>query len=365
MNSRMACALPFALLGSTALFLGTAYAIDRTLPHAFREFPGIEYRIGSLPLPPDYQDRTEWTFARLMYPGGANDGYIGREADWHVGISLWTQDFPRADRHFSLAVRRLTRIHVRSVEQAVNLDDGPEVYNWPWLYAVEVGEWGITDEQAKKLRDYLLRGGFFMADDFHGTVEWQVFQESMERVFPDRHIVDIPDADPILGPEMKSTGEVMGTGRTFGEAYAKAQIASGVVLPRRGLAFISVRDRDKPGVVELGKMLTDRGFEIVATGGTAQALAEGGVTCRRVNKVREGRPHVVDMIKNRELSLIVNTTEGKQAIRESHSIRGEAVHYKVTYYTTLAAAKATCDALDHLDNVVVNRLQDLHAEASI
>ncbi len=157
---------------------------------------------------------------------------------------------------------------------------------------------------------------------------------------------------------MKSTGEVMGTGRTFGEAYAKAQLASGVVLPRRGLAFISVRDRDKPGVVELGKMLIARGFEIVATGGTAKALKDGGVPCQRVNKVREGRPHVVDMIKNRELSLIVNTTEGKQAIKESRSIRGEAVTRKVTYYTTVAAAKATCDALDHLDNVVVNRLQD-------
>ncbi len=183
-----------------------------------------------------------------------------------------------------------------------------------------------------------------------------------ESVFP---FIKFPDADPILGPEMKSTGEVMGTGRTFGEAYAKAQIASGVVLPRRGLAFISVRDRDKPGAVELGKMLIDRGFEIVATGGTAKALADGGIRCQRVNKVREGRPHVVDMIKNRELSLIVNTTEGKQAIRESHSIRGEAVHYKVTYYTTLAAAKATCDAIDHIDNVGVNRLQDLHAEASV
>jgi carbamoyl-phosphate synthase large subunit len=182
-----------------------------------------------------------------------------------------------------------------------------------------------------------------------------------ESVFP---FIKFPDADPILGPEMKSTGEVMGTGRTFGEAYAKAQFASGVVLPRRGLAFISVRDRDKPGVVELGQMLVARGFEIVATGGTAKALKDGGVPCQRVNKVREGRPHVVDMIKNRELSLIVNTTEGKQAIRESHSIRGEAVHCKVTYYTTLAAAKATCDALDHLDNVVVNRLQDLHAEAA-
>jgi len=183
-----------------------------------------------------------------------------------------------------------------------------------------------------------------------------------ESVFP---FIKFPDADPILGPEMKSTGEVMGTGRTFAEAYAKAQLASGVVLPRNGLAFISVRDRDKPGVVELGKKLVARGFEIVATGGTAQALRDGGVPCQRVNKVREGRPHVVDMIKNREICLIVNTTEGKQAIRESHSIRGEAVHRKVTYYTTLAAANATCDALDHLDNVVVNRLQDLHAEAGV
>ena len=182
-----------------------------------------------------------------------------------------------------------------------------------------------------------------------------------ESVFP---FIKFPDADPILGPEMKSTGEVMGTGRTFGEAYAKAQLASGVVIPSRGVAFLSVRDPDKPAAVELGHQLVKRGFEIVATGGTAAALTKGGVSCRRVNKVREGRPHIVDMIKNREISLIVNTTEGKQAIRESHSIRGAAVHCKVTYYTTLAAAKATCDALDHLDNVVVNRLQDLQAEAA-
>jgi hypothetical protein len=185
-------------LGFAAAFLGTALALDRTLPHPFREYSGIEYRLGSIPLPPDYQEKTEWAFARLMYPGGWNDGYAGREGDWHEGRSLWTQDFPRADRHFSLAVRRLTRIHVRSVEQCVNLDDSDDVYNWPWLYAVQVGEWGITDAQAKKLRDYLLRGGFFMADDFHGTIEWQVFQESMKRVFPDRPIVDIPSSDAIF-----------------------------------------------------------------------------------------------------------------------------------------------------------------------
>jgi carbamoyl-phosphate synthase large subunit len=179
-----------------------------------------------------------------------------------------------------------------------------------------------------------------------------------ESVFP---FDKFPDADPILGPEMKSTGEVMGTGGTFGEAYAKAQLASGVLLPEAGTALISVRDQDKPAAVELARALIGRGFETVATDGTARALAEAGVPCRRVNKVREGRPHIVDMIKNNEFSLIVNTTEGKQAIRESHSIRAAAVHQKVTYYTTLAAAKATCDALEHQNNVVVNRLQDLHA----
>lgn len=194
MSSR---AILWSILCAVA-FIGTAFALDRTLPHPFQEYPGVEYRIGSIPLPPDYQEKTEWAFARLMYPGGWNDGYAGRESDWHDGRSLWTQDYPRADRHFSLAVRRLTRIHVRSVEQPVNLDNGDDVYNWPWLYAVQVGEWGITDAQAHKLRDYLLRGGFFMADDFHGTVEWQVFQESMKRVFPDRQIVDIPDGDPIF-----------------------------------------------------------------------------------------------------------------------------------------------------------------------
>ncbi|HUK06157.1 MAG TPA: carbamoyl-phosphate synthase large subunit, partial [Burkholderiales bacterium] len=182
-----------------------------------------------------------------------------------------------------------------------------------------------------------------------------------EAVFP---FNKFPEADPILGPEMKSTGEVMGTGRTFGEAYAKAQSASGVTLPRKGVCFISVRERDKPGAVQLGKKLTERGFELLATEGTARALTEAGVACRRVNKVREGRPHIVDMIKNDEVDLIVNTTEGKQAIRESNSIRREAVHRRVTYYTTLAAGVATLEALDHLDEVEVNRLQDLHLEAS-
>ncbi len=162
----------------------------------FHQYHGVEY--SSFETPADWQERTEWAFARLMFPPGENDGYRGRfDGDWRLGLSLWTQDYPRADRHFSLAVRRLTRIHVRSVEQPINLDEG-EQFDWPWLYAVQVGEWGITQDQAKALREYLLRGGFFMADDLHGTVEWEVFEKSMKMVFPDRPIVEIDDADPIF-----------------------------------------------------------------------------------------------------------------------------------------------------------------------
>jgi carbamoyl-phosphate synthase large subunit len=182
-----------------------------------------------------------------------------------------------------------------------------------------------------------------------------------EAVFP---FIKFPGADPILGPEMKSTGEVMGVGRSFGEAYAKAQLASGVVLPRQGAALLSVRERDKDGAVELARILVAQGFDIVATHGTAQKLAASGVSCRRANKVREGRPHIVDMIKNGEIDLIVNTTEGKQAINESASIRAEAVRKSVTYYTTLGAAIATCKAIEHLDDSDVNRLQDLHKEVA-
>jgi carbamoyl-phosphate synthase large subunit len=138
-----------------------------------------------------------------------------------------------------------------------------------------------------------------------------------------------------------------------------------VVLPRLGCCLISVRERDKNGAVPLARRLIAHGFTIVATSGTARVLEAAGIECRRVNKVREGRPHIVDMIKNDEIDLIVNTTEGKQAILESNSIRREAVHRRVTYYTTLAAALATCEALDHLDEVDVNRLQDLHEQVAL
>jgi carbamoyl-phosphate synthase large subunit len=128
------------------------------------------------------------------------------------------------------------------------------------------------------------------------------------------------------------------------------------------VCLISVRERDKPGAVTLARRLVAQGFEIVATSGTAKLIIEAGIPCRQANKVREGRPHIVDMIKNDEIDLIVNTTEGKQAIFESRSIRREAVHRKITYYTTVAAGLATCDAIAHMNDVDVNRLQDLHRE---
>jgi len=186
-------AIGFSFVAAGVFFVAELHAFQRP----FRQYPGVEYR--QFETPEDWQQPAEWAFARLMYPPGPLDGYYPRfQGDWHNGLSLWTQDYPRADRHFSLAMRRLSRLQVRSVEQPVNLEDGDEVYNWPWLYAVQVGEWGLTEDQAQILREYLLRGGFFMADDFHGLDEWAEFEKRIKFVFPDRPIEDISDDDPIF-----------------------------------------------------------------------------------------------------------------------------------------------------------------------
>ena len=198
------------------LLLTALYAAQKP----WREYPGLEYE--NYPIPPDYQEKAEWAFARLMYPpvspwrGGFN--FAG---DWREGGTNWTMDYPRSDRHLSAALRRLTRIQVRSVEQPLNLEDG-DVYDWPWLYGVEVGHWNLTDDQARTMREYLLRGGFFMCDDFHGTDEWDVFVASMEKVFPDRPIVEIANADPIfhtvydLDDRYQVPGaQYLDTGKTF------------------------------------------------------------------------------------------------------------------------------------------------------
>ena len=178
-----------------------------------------------------------------------------------------------------------------------------------------------------------------------------------EAVFP---FAKFPGVDPILGPEMKSTGEVMGSGATFAEAFHKAVLGSNEQLPMGGKVFLSVRESDKVHVSSVAKDLSDLGFKLVATSGTQRVLAAAGIACERVNKVNEGRPHIVDMLKNGDISLIINTTEGKQAQQDSFSIRRSALQGKVYYTTTLSGAEAVCLALQSKDALTVRRLQDLH-----
>ena len=160
---------------------------------------------------------------------------------------------------------------------------------------------------------------------------------------------------------MKSTGEVMGVGDSFAEAFAKAMVGAGETLPNGGCAFISVREDDKPYVVDVARALIDLGFEVVATSGTAKVIEAANLKVRRVNKVTEGRPHIVDMIKNDEISLVINTTEGRQSMADSYSIRRNALQHKVTSTTTLAGGEAICMALKFGPEKTVRRLQDLHA----
>jgi len=180
-----------------------------------------------------------------------------------------------------------------------------------------------------------------------------------EAVFP---FIKFPGVDTVLGPEMKSTGEVMGVGRSFGEAFSKSQAAAGAAIPRGGRVFISVRDADQKGVVEVARNLSIQGFDILATRGTAAVLEAGGVAVRPVNKLSEGRPHIIDMIMNDEIAIIINTVSDKQSLADSYAIRREALQHKVTNYTTLAAARAACEAHRVGEDFQVNRLQDLHQE---
>ena len=181
-----------------------------------------------------------------------------------------------------------------------------------------------------------------------------------EAVFP---FVKFPGVDTILGPEMKSTGEVMGVGKTFGEAFVKSQLGAGTKLPRSGKAFISVKQADKPRAVEVARKLVDMGFEIVATKGTAAAINAAGVACSVVNKVAEGRPHIVDTIKNEEIAMVVNTVEERRnAIADSRLIRTSALLARVTTYTTIAGAEAAVEGMKYLDSLGVISVQEMHAE---
>jgi hypothetical protein len=181
--------------------MGGLYAFQRP----FRVYRSME-AYDDIPLPPDWEEKTEWVQARLMYPNHPNARFggwgrrfrFGGVLDWREGGTSWTQDYPRADRHFAAALRRLTRVHVRSVEQPVNPDDADDFFNWPWLVAGEMGDWKLTPSQVKILREFLLRGGFIYMDDFWGPEEWARFDESMKAVFPDRPVVEIDNKDPIF-----------------------------------------------------------------------------------------------------------------------------------------------------------------------
>jgi carbamoyl-phosphate synthase large subunit len=182
-----------------------------------------------------------------------------------------------------------------------------------------------------------------------------------EAVFP---FVKFPGVDTILGPEMKSTGEVMGVGRSFAEAFVKSQMGAGVRLPTSGTVFISVRPTDKPVAIEVARDLHEMGFALVATRGTAAAIEAAGIPVGVVNKVNEGRPHIVDIIKNEEIVLVINTVDEKrQAIADSRSIRTSALAAKVSIFTTIEGARAACMGMRHLSNgLEVYSVQGLHAE---
>ena len=180
-----------------------------------------------------------------------------------------------------------------------------------------------------------------------------------EAVFP---FIKFSDVDTLLGPEMRSTGEVMGVGATFGEAFSKSQLAAGNEIPAGGRIFISVRDEDQKSIIDVARYFSENGFELLATRGTGEAIEKAGIPARRVNKISEGRPHIVDMIVNDEIDIIINTHSDKKSREDSYVIRREALLHHVTNYTTVAAARAACEGHRQSSDFSVNRLQELHKE---
>jgi hypothetical protein len=192
------------LSGSGFAVLSALYAASTSAPLPFRVYRSLE-PFDDVDLPLDYRQPSEWVQARLMYPPHPNGRFskplnFGGWRDWREGGTSWSQDYPRADRHFAAALRRLTRIQARSVEQPVNPDDGEDIFNWPWLVAGEMGDWLLTESQARKLREYLLRGGFLMVDDMWGpgNVQWDVFRETMRRVLPEAQVTETLEGDPSM-----------------------------------------------------------------------------------------------------------------------------------------------------------------------
>jgi len=224
-----------AICGACLALAGLIYA-----QRPFRVYRSLE-GYDNIPLPPDYAEKTEWVQARLMYPQHPNARFArysrwGGLPDWRQGGTSWTQDYPRADRHFAAALRRLTRVHARSAEQPVDPDDADDFFNWPWLVAGEMGDWKLTDAQCNILREFLLRGGFLYLDDFWNADEWARFNESMAKVFPDRPVVEIPNEDAIFHSvyDLDDRYQILGMW-ALGRRGGMAQRARGTVPHWQGI----------------------------------------------------------------------------------------------------------------------------------
>ena len=307
---------------------------------------------------------------------GAGDTFIGgvmehiEQAGVHSGdsacslppYSLGADTVAEIKRQTKAMAGALNVVGLMNVQFAIQNVDGKDV-----IYVLEVNPRAsrtvpfvskATGIQLAKVAARCMVGQTLASQGITEEVNPPYFSVK-EAVFP---FVKFPGVDTILGPEMKSTGEVMGVGKTFGEAFVKSQIGAGAKLPRSGKAFISVKQNDKPRAVEVARSLAAQGFEIIATKGTAATINTAGIACGTVNKVAEGRPHIVDMLKNGDISMVVNTVEERRnAIADSRQIRTSALLARVTTYTTIAGAEAAVEGMKYLDNLDVISVQEMHA----
>jgi carbamoyl-phosphate synthase large subunit len=288
--------------------------------------------------------------------------------------SLSAETVNELKRQSAAMAEALNVVGLMNVQFAIQQDQGQDV-----VYVLEVNPRAsrtvpfvskATGIQLAKVAARCMAGQTLASQGIQNEVTPPYFSVK-EAVFP---FVKFPGVDTILGPEMKSTGEVMGVGKTFGEAFVKSQLGAGTKLPRpkkpdgtsTGKVFLSVKNNDKPRVIEVARQLAAQGFELVATKGTAAAIQEAGVACAMINKVAEGRPHVVDMIKNNEVILVINTVEERRnAIADSRYIRTSALLNRVTTFTTIAGAEAAVEGMKYMDNLGVISVQEMHAQLGV
>jgi carbamoyl-phosphate synthase large subunit len=280
--------------------------------------------------------------------------------------SLKAETIAELKRQSAAMAKALNVVGLMNVQFAIQEKDGQDV-----IYVLEVNPRAsrtvpyvskATGIQLAKVAARCMAGQSLAAQGVTKEVTPPYFSVK-EAVFP---FVKFPGVDTILGPEMKSTGEVMGVGKTFGEAFVKSQLGAGTHLPKSGRVFVSVKNNDKPRAVEVARGLAALGFELIATKGTAAAINAAGIACAVVNKVTEGRPHIVDMIKNNEIALVINTVEERRnAITDSRQIRTSALLARVTTFTTIFGAEAAVEGMRHMKDLDVISVQEMHAQLAL